>query len=161
MTQTVPDISPLMPMHQDPLLVSCCPASEHTHCGFEVFLGLIDIFDTKPMLLYCQNLNFSYCFFSGNMKVSAFPTISQHWVGAGYQNHWLELVQVIRIIWFGWQGPVYRIMLLIIWCCKDPGYQNTRISSLSTSRINWNVLLGNASDLFDASGAEGGTFQNR
>ena len=24
MTQTVPDISPLMPMHQDPLLVCCC-----------------------------------------------------------------------------------------------------------------------------------------
>ena len=32
-TQTVPDISPLMPMHQDPLLVSLCEENLPVTCG--------------------------------------------------------------------------------------------------------------------------------
>ena len=66
MTQTVPDILPLMPMHQDPLLVGI----------FFPFLKAVETTSTKAAYAHLVLGIYLFCIFSGNCVPPSFVTLS-------------------------------------------------------------------------------------
>ena len=73
MTQTVPDISPLMPMHQDPLLVINCKTDSYCDIAYRIgseffYAYVVCIISIKPLRLPKsalgeQQSHFSFDFF--------------------------------------------------------------------------------------------------
>ena len=109
-TQTVPDISPLMPMHQDPLLV--CIVELLVSSVICRFHGLLTCAPRRSIVLSAGQLCCN--FFGQPGSVSKFPPffwvkLWVGWVGRGYTEisryfpasgiNWVTLVTKIKILY--------------------------------------------------------------